>query len=81
MRPDLKRTQQQRNIDTVEAVELFEPHRQNVMRLIDASARDLSPDDQSLCEAIALLGIGNGNDIDLKVIADQFRKDSSYRCR
>ena len=74
MRPDLKRTQQQRNLDTLDADEQFEAHRQIVMRLIEASASELTQGEQSMCQAVALLGVGNGNDIDLSALASRFDK-------
>lgn len=73
MRHDLIRTQQQRNAETADAGDGYADHRDNVMRLIMASAAELRPDAETPCDSIALLGIGNGLDVDLPQIATCFR--------
>lgn len=74
MRNDLVHIQCQRNSDSSALHDSFTQHRDNVMRLILASATDVGGTAADPCQSIALMGAGNGMDVEMDSIAQLFRE-------
>lgn len=74
MRQDFRDQQRAQNQKTVQQAESFQQHREQVMRLISATVRDLGAGPTNPCAAIVLCGAGNCLDVNLPELATWFRR-------
>ncbi|MEZ6129539.1 MAG: hypothetical protein R3C59_12720 [Planctomycetaceae bacterium] len=74
MRQDFRNEQQQRNSETAGLADSYAGHRENVMRLITATANDLGGGPDQQLSSVVLLGAGNCLDVDLPQLAGRFQK-------
>lgn len=74
MRQDFLTDQQNRNSETAGLADSFRSHRDQVMKLIMASADDLTQSDSEQCSSITLLGAGNCLDVNLQTLTKRFKK-------
>ncbi len=66
--------QVQRNVSTAERREAYAGHRERLTRLILNSPLRASGTGSTVDRSLALLGAGNGNDVDLERLASSFQK-------
>jgi len=74
VRQDFLGNQQARNRETVALSESYQGHRDQVMKLILASVKDLTESEDGQCSSIILLGAGNCLDVDLAALGKRFQK-------
>ncbi len=74
MRQDFLNENLKRNRETAGLKDSYQNHREQVMKLIEASVRDLTETADEKCSSIILLGAGNCLDVDLKTLAERIDK-------
>jgi hypothetical protein len=74
VRQDFLGNQQERNRETLELSDSYQGHREQVMKLIRATVKDLNGAEDGQCSSVILLGAGNCLDVDLPTLAKQFAK-------
>lgn len=74
MRQDFRDQQRAQNQQTIGLADSFQPHREQIMRLISATVRDLGASQAAPCAGIVLCGAGNCLDVDLPELVTLFRK-------
>lgn len=74
MRQDFLSDNQNRNRETAGLADSYQNHREQVMKLILASVRDLTGEDDGQCSSVILLGPGNCLDVDLGELAKRFAR-------
>lgn len=74
MRQDFRDQQRVQNQKTAGLAESCQQHREQIMRLISATVRDLVASTSNPCAGIVLCGAGNCLDVDLKELVKLFRK-------
>lgn len=74
VRQDFLGRQTARNRETAELSDTYQGHRDQVMKLIFASANDLTRSQDGQCSSLILLGAGNCLDVNLGELGKRFKK-------
>jgi len=73
VRKDLVDNNQKRNQKTASLTDSYQPHREMVMRLIEATFKDLTGTDSAELSSVVLLGAGNCLDVELQRLSELFQ--------